>query len=135
MKKIFILLLTVCCFTCFAETKNDISALNPKLQELYKQLKSNKLKKDGEYTITLRLKFANEKAILFQDGYVKVDKTTKYSFLKFKRTYTLPEGLEKGQKVNVNFKILEIRKSETTPGMPYLFVELIRITPNKIASE
>jgi hypothetical protein len=132
MKKIIVLIIaTVFCVTCFAKSENDILALNPKLQELYKELKSNKLKKDAEYAVPLKLKFANEKVILFLDGYVQVDKSTKYSFLKFKRGYTFSTELKKGQEVNIKFKILEIRQGETTPGMPYLFVELIKITPNK----
>jgi len=129
MKKIAILIISFVISINFAKAQNDISSLNPNLQNLYHKMDQGLLKINSEYTFKLKLKFASEKAILFQDGYVKVDKETRYSFLKFKRNYVLPEGLTRGQNVYVQFKVIEVRSSATTPGMPYLFVELKGIIP------
>jgi hypothetical protein len=112
-----------------AAAQNDISGLPPELQHLYQQLTAGASLEGKQVEIEARLKAANEKAILLEDGYVDAGDGLKYSFLKFERGYTLPQDLEGGQKIRLAFKVIEGRNNSTTPGMPYLLVELIRLVP------
>jgi hypothetical protein len=115
----------------YAAGRNDISELHPTLQHLYQQLIAGAKLEGKQYEIEGRLKAATEKAILLEKGYVKTGDGLKYSFLKFERGYEVPDGLQRGQKIRLAFIVLEGRNDATTPGMPYLFVKLIRLGSRK----
>lgn len=117
----------------YAADRNDLSALHPTLQHLYRQLVEGVRLEGKEYEIECRLKAATEKAILLEDGYVDAGDGLKYAFLKFERGYEVPDGLQRGQKIRLAFKVIEARNDATTPGMPYLFVKLIRLNPENYA--
>ncbi len=131
MKIICVIVFLLMPMTIEANQKYDTSKLNPCLKELYSRL-TNKENLVGEtHTCNLILKFANKEWFLFMDGYVRLDETTRYSFLKFTKIIKLPDNINRFKNVKITFKIIATSESLNSDGWPALEVQLIQIHPNK----
>jgi hypothetical protein len=76
--------------------------------------------------VTLGLRICTERRILFEDEMVVVDEDTKYHFVKWTfDQVVIGEFIGKaGVRCRVKGVITEVRRGETTPGMPYIVAEL-----------
>jgi hypothetical protein len=109
-----------------------ISELNADLVPIYESLM-----KEGRPTnligkrlnLTLTLKYASDRHLLFTDTQVVVDKDTKYYLVKWKfRPDDVQPLLGKSNvRCKVNGRIVEVIKGPTSPGMPYIVVELMSV--------
>lgn len=131
MKTIYLIIFLLIPLTTEAGQKYDTTKLNPCLKNLYYRL-TQKEKLIGEtHTCKLILKYANETWLLFRDGYVRLDNTTRYSFLKFTKNIKFPNNINKIKNVTVTFKIIATSDSLSSDGWPALEVQLINIQENK----
>jgi hypothetical protein len=79
--------------------------------------------------LTLTLKYASDRHLLFTDTQVVIDKDTKYYLIKWKfRPDDVQALLGKSSvRCKVNGRIVEVIKGPTSPGMPYIVVELMSV--------
>jgi len=131
MKFFSIILFVLLPLSAEANSKYDTSKLNPCLKKLYTRLIEHEKMIGETHTCDLSLKFANEKWLLFNDGYVRLDSTTKYSFLNFVKGMEIRKNVNTFRNVNVTFKIKTTTYSFAPSGWPVLGVQLIQIRPNK----
>jgi len=136
MKIIFAIVITTFLLSACARDKPTFDPatelLNDSLKQLYRDI-TNDVSEDKivgqSLDLSLRLRFCSETDILFDDTKIIVDKKTKYYFVKweFEPTVVNPIIGKKNVRCRIKGKITEVRRGETTPGMPYLIVKLDRI--------
>ncbi len=108
------------------------SELNPDLVPIYESLVA-----EGSSTelvgkrleLTLKLRHASDRYLLFTDTQVVVNKESKYYLIKWKfKPDQVKEILGKSNIVcRVKGRIVEVVKGATSPGMPYVIAELISV--------
>jgi len=116
-------------FAAHGDFASETQYLNPALVPIYKSLVANDEASNLEGTfldLTLKLKHASEKHLLFYDTQIAVDQETRYYLIKWK--FSMDDIKAILDKTNVTCrvkgKIVEVVKGATTPGMPYIVVEL-----------
>ncbi len=112
--------------------ENAISELNAALVPVY-----GRLLEDGKATdligkdldLTLVLKYASDRHLLFSDTQIIVDRDTKYYLIKWKfRKSDVEDVIGKSNvKCRVRGTIVDVIKGATSPRMPYIVVELVTI--------
>ena len=112
-----------------AEQSADLSALNPKLSQLYDAMIVGGDLVGKKVSVDLSLKYASKNHLIFDDAYIRVSAETRYSFLKFTKDMDLPAGLSQWKKVTVSFEIVAAHQGAVTGNMPYLEVRLLDIHP------
>jgi hypothetical protein len=127
-----ILVVLLVSLTAYGEGGSAVSELNADLVPIYESLM-----KEGRPTnligkrldLTLTLKYASDRHLLFTDTQVVVDKDTKYYLIKWKfRPDDVQALLGKSSvRCKVNGRIVEVIKGPTSPGMPYIVVELMSV--------
>ncbi len=127
MKYTLLLLFSILSTTVYAGEESNISKLNPDLQKIYSAMKSGEKLIGNTYTIKLNIKFYSKDFLILNDGYVKIDSTTKYSFIKFEKGMSFPSNIIKGKPLPITFKIKEVRNTEVAGNMPHIFVKLMRV--------
>jgi len=129
-----ILLLVLFLFPLFAESSQqyDTSKLNPCLNNLFSRLVKKENLVGETHKCKLTLKYANDKWLLFNDGYVRLDSSTRYSFLKFTKNTKFPTNLNNHKQLTVTFKVIATNVSLNSNAWPGLEVQLIDIHPAKI---
>ena len=115
-----------------AGDESAISELNADLVPIYERLME-----DGQPTdllgkpleLTLNLKYSSDRQLLFSDTQVIVDKNTKYYLIKWKFSSNDIKAVSGKSNVRCKIKgrIVEVIKGATSPGMPYIVVELLTI--------
>jgi hypothetical protein len=121
---------------CSSKKQDSDSAtalLNAALKPIYHEVADGRAEKDivgRKLDLTLNLKFCSEKLLLFGDTCVVVDENTKYYFIKWKVKPEVLQAIIGRRNVQCNAKgtIVEVRRGEITPGMPYVIAELESIT-------
>jgi len=133
MKYFYLLPLLFLAFSVNADTEYDASELNVCLKDLYTRLNNHEELIGETHLCNLSLKFANEKWLLFYDGYVRLNSSTRYSFLKLTEGMRLPEDIGSFRDVSVTFKITATSESlgAGVDDWPALEVQLLQISPNK----
>lgn len=116
----------------YGEPESAISRLNPNLVPVYESLT-----KEGQPTglvgkrldLTLTLRHASDRYLLFNDTQIVVDKETRYYLIKWKFKPGDVESLlgKSNVKCKVSGRIVEVIKGPKTPRMPYIVVELISV--------
>jgi hypothetical protein len=106
--------------------------LHPDLIHIYEKLNSDKQSQElvgTPLSLSLELKHSSEKYLLFHDTQVIIDEVTKYYLIKWKFDPNDIEPIIGKANVTcrVKGKIIEVVKGPTTPGMPYVVVELISV--------
>lgn len=97
------------------------------LKNLYSGIGNNEQLIGEVYSCDLLLKFASERWLLFYDGYVRLNPSTRYSFLTFVKGMKLPEKIEMYKVVNVTFRVIAKNGRMTSGGLPGLEVQLIQL--------
>jgi hypothetical protein len=79
--------------------------------------------------LSLDLKLSSDKYLLFSDTQVVVDDKTRYYLIKWQfKPDVVREILGKSDiDCKVSGRIIEVKKGATTPGMPYVVVELVGV--------
>ena len=131
MKIIYLAIILLIPTTTEASQKYDTSKLNPCLKNLYFRLVKKEDLIDETHTCNLELKFANKKWFLFKDGYVRLDSTTRYSFVKVKKIVELPDNINDFKKIRITFKIIATNVSLNSAEWPALEVEIVKLTLTK----
>ena len=129
------LLLLILFFIPVATYGGSVAAtqdLHPDLVPIYEKLISDKPSQQLVGTpldLTLKLKHSSEKYLLFHDTRIIVDEVTKYYLIKWKFNANDIEAIIGKADVacRVNGRITEVVKGPTTPGMPYIVVELLNV--------
>ena len=116
----------------YAGPGSAISELNADLVPIYESLVKEERPTSlvgRRLNLTLTLKYASDRYLLFTDTQVVVDKDTKYYLVKWKfRPDDVKALLGKSNvKCKVNGRIVEVIKGPTSPGMPYIVVELLSV--------
>ena len=136
MKKTLLIPLLVGVQAVLAASANEIQKPNPAtallndaLIPLYQDVVGGKPATDfigRSLDLSLSLRFCSEKHLLFDDTKIIVDEETKYYFVKwvFEPTVVKPVIGKKNVQCRIKGKITEVRRGETTPGMPHLIVKL-----------
>jgi len=126
------LLLLILFFVPVATCGGSVAAtqeLHPDLIPIYEKLISDTPCQQLVGTpldLTLKLKHASEKYLLFHDTRIIVDEATKYYLVQWKfNAHALEAIIGKADVAcRVKGRITEVVKGSTTPGMPYIVVEL-----------
>lgn len=118
--------------TAHGGNESAVSELNADLVPIYESLIA-----DGQPTelvgklleLTLQLKIASEKYLLFSDTQITVDKETKYYLIKWKYNPGDIKAVMGRSNVEckVKARIIEVIKGATSPDMPYIVAELVSI--------
>lgn len=106
--------------------------LHPDLIPVYEKLNSDKHSPqliDTPLNLTLKLKHASEKYLLFHGTQIIIDEKTKYYLIKWKFSPRdiAPFVGKANVMCRVKGRIIEVVKGPTTPGMPYVVVELLNV--------
>jgi hypothetical protein len=127
-----ILVVLLVSLTAYGEGGSAVSELNADLVPIYESLM-----KEGRPTnligkrldLTLTLKYASDRHLLFTDTQVVIDKDTKYYLVKWKFKPDDVKALlgKSNVRCKVNGRIVEVIKGPTSPGMPYIVVELMSV--------
>jgi hypothetical protein len=126
MKKLLILLF--CIFLSNLYGEHNFEKLHPYMKKLYSKINEPKKLIGTTHSIECTLKFISTDHILINEGYIRVDKTTKYSFLNFEKKMNLSPSQLKLKKVILKFQITRIPSNEINGKMPHLIVKLINIS-------
>lgn len=124
----FLVLLSIFGFVG-AEQYPSLAEMNDRLIPIYKRLVKSNVPSElvGEkLKLTLSLRYASEKIILFNGTRVIVDSETKYYLIKWKfDPQRIKELFGKSNiKCKIEGTIIEVVKDQISPGMPYLIVEV-----------
>ena len=109
-----------------------MSELNADLVPIYESLTKEERPTNlvgKRLKLTLNLKYASDRHLLFTDTQVVIDKHTKYYLIKWKFSPDDVKALvgKSNVRCKVNGRIVEVIKGPTSPGMPYIVVELISV--------
>lgn len=127
-----ILLLLVIPLTADGAPRSATSELNADLIPVYESLASREPSANlvgKRLKLTLTLKHASDRYLLFSDTLIVVDKETKYYLIKWKFD---PEDVKalvgkSNVRCKVTGRIIEVIKGPTSPRMPYIVVELLSV--------
>lgn len=130
--KILYLALVSISLLAHGDNESAISELNVELVPIYESLIA-----DGDSTeligkhldLSLNLKHASHRHLLFLDTQIVVDEYTKYYLVKWKFDPGDVEVLlgKSDIQCRVTGRIIEVIKGTTSPGMPYVVAELLRV--------
>ena len=115
------------------ETRAQKDLLNDALKGLYQDVVSGVAETNivgRAIDAHLSLLMCSDKHLLFEDTQIVVDKETKYNFVMWKFSETevaAVNGGRQGLRCQVKGRIIEVRRGETTPGMPYVVAQLVQI--------
>lgn len=115
-------------------SESEISQLNPDLvpvyETLYEEYQSTNLV-GTRLELTLKLKHADDRYLLFTDTQIVVDRETKYYLIKWKfKPEDAKSILGKSNiRCKVKGRIVKVINGRTSPGMPYIVVELLSVQP------
>ncbi len=108
---------------------------NIELMEIYNSLIGDDESQEligKEYTVSLSIRFASKKYLLFNDTYIRTSDTESYQIAKWEFSPSVVKNIigKSNIKYNVTFKILNARKSQPYKGMPHIIAEILKISPN-----
>lgn len=127
---ILILLFLTISVKAFAVSELEVSRLNSDLVPIYRSLvtegQDSKLV-GKQLDLSLSLKHASERFLLFADTQIVLDKNTRYYLIKWEYELNdIRELLGKSDVVcKVKGRIVEVVSGEKASRMPYIIVELI----------
>jgi hypothetical protein len=127
-----ILLLLFVSLGTYGGPGSAISQLNADLMPIYESLMKEERPTNlvgKRLNLTLHLKYASDRHLLFTDTQVVIDKDTKYYLVKWKFKPDDVKALlgKSNVRCKVNGRIVEVIKGPTSPGMPYIVVELMSV--------
>jgi hypothetical protein len=127
-----ILIVLLVSLSAYGGSGPAISELNADLVPIYESLMKEERPTNlvgKRLNLTLTLKYASDRHLLFTDTQVVVDKDTKYYLIKWKfRRDDVQLLLGKSNvRCKVNGRIVEVIKGPTSPGMPYIVVKLMSV--------
>ncbi|PLX98399.1 MAG: hypothetical protein C0624_14490 [Desulfuromonas sp.] len=130
--KILLFILVFIPVAAYGENISATRNLHPDLIPIYETLTSDQQAQQlvgTSFVLTLNLKHASEKYLLFHDTQVIVDEVTKYYLIKWLFT---PDDVKTimgkaDLPCRVKGRIIEVTKGATTPDMPYLAVKLLKV--------
>ena len=130
-----IILLLILFFIPVATYGGSLTAtqgLHPDLLPIYEKLISDKQSQQligTPLNLNLKLKHSSEKYLLFHNTQIIIDEVTKYYLIKWVFNATDVEAIVGKSDVicRVQGKITELVKGPTTPGMPYVVVEILNV--------
>jgi hypothetical protein len=130
--KLLIFILLLISVATYGDSKAATEDLHPSLIPIYEKLISEKQSRQlvgTPLSLTLTLKLSSEKHLLFHNTRITVDEMTKYYLIKWKFNAKDVEGIIGKADIpcRVKGRISEVVKGITTPGMPYVVVELLSI--------
>jgi hypothetical protein len=115
------------------ETSAQTVLLNDALKGLYQDVVSGVAETNivgRAIDAHLSLLMCSDKHLLFEDTRIVVDKDTNYYFVEWKfneAQVATARGGRLGLRCHVKGRIIEVRRGETTPGMPYVVAQLQQI--------
>lgn len=127
-----ILIVLLVSLAAYGGSGSATSELNADLVPIYESLMKEERPTNligRRLNLTLTLKYASDRHLLFADTQVVVDKDTKYYLIKWKFRRDDVQALlgKSNVRCKVNGRIVEVIKGPTSPGMPYIVVELMSV--------
>lgn len=121
---------------------SDAFSLEPRedfniaLLEIYNSLASSGDSQEligKEFTALLTLKFASEKYLIFSDTYIKTDDTESYQIAKWQFSSDVIQSAigKSNVKLNVTFRVLNVRKEQPYKDMPHITATVLKMSPSK----
>ncbi len=128
-----IALLATGCASQKQEVDRATALLDNEIRPLYRDVANGTPATDivgRTLDLSLDLRFCSEKHVLFKDTQVVVDEDTKYYFIKWTFDPAVVASLQGKKDVQCSVKgtITEVRRGETTPGMPHVIATLESVT-------
>jgi hypothetical protein len=117
-----------------ASPESEISQLNADLVPIYEMLIKDDRPTDligTRLQLTLHLRHADDRYLLFTDTQIVVDEVTKYYLIKWKFRPEDAKAIvgKSNIRCKVNGRIIEVINGPTSPRMPYIVVELLSVQP------
>jgi len=130
--KIALVLFTLIPLVAHGDIAAEAKYLNPALAPIYNSLMADDDSSNLVGTVldlSLNLKHASEKYLLFYDTQIVVDQQTRYYLIKWKFSSDDIKAIQGKTDVTcrVKGKIIDVVQGATSPGMPYIIVELLSV--------